>query len=199
MSGGAGGRGTPGAAGWMYRLAVETLVGLHLEADRLRVAPRVPAAWGSYKIHYRYRETFYHITVKRVGKRSGRRASGRRPWDLRRATTAGAEKVTRIVMDGVELERVRRFPGDHSRWWMTAEITTSRWSSAGRAEGRGRSGDLAAEDSGDGAQIGLEQFRAQMVVAGLHVYPDPHALAVDLHPGSRHEGKLRPLRKRQPR
>ena len=58
-----------GAAGWMYRLAVETLVGLHLEVDRLRVAPRVPADWESYKIHYRYRETFYHITVTRVDNR----------------------------------------------------------------------------------------------------------------------------------
>ncbi len=55
-----------GAAGWMYRLTVETLLGLQLEADRLRIAPCIPAHWGSYKIHYRYRETFYHITVKRV-------------------------------------------------------------------------------------------------------------------------------------
>ena len=56
-----------GAAGWMYRLAVETLMGLHLEVDRLRLTPRVPAEWASYKIHYRYRETFYHITVTRTG------------------------------------------------------------------------------------------------------------------------------------
>ena len=60
-----------GAAGWMYKLAVETLVGLHLEVDRLRLTPRVPAEWESYKIHYRYRETFYHITVARAGRSAG--------------------------------------------------------------------------------------------------------------------------------
>ncbi len=52
-----------GAAGWMYQLAVETLLGLRLEVDHLRVTPRVPAHWKTYKVHYRYRETFYHIII----------------------------------------------------------------------------------------------------------------------------------------
>ncbi len=60
-----------GAAGWMYRLTVETLLGLQMEVDHLRIAPCVPADWDSYKIHYRYRDTVYHITVKRVGEPSG--------------------------------------------------------------------------------------------------------------------------------
>ncbi len=60
-----------GAAGWMYRLSVETLLGLQLDVDKLRMTPCIPADWESYKIHYRYRETFYHITVKRVGEQSG--------------------------------------------------------------------------------------------------------------------------------
>ena len=61
-----------GAAGWMYRLTVETLLGLNLEGDHLRIAPRVPADWRSYAIHYRYRDTLYHITVQRVGEQTGR-------------------------------------------------------------------------------------------------------------------------------
>ncbi|MHB1300729.1 MAG: GH36-type glycosyl hydrolase domain-containing protein [Burkholderiales bacterium] len=61
-----------GAAGWMYRLTVETLLGLQLKADRLLVAPCIPDHWESYKIHYRYRETFYHITVKRINEPSER-------------------------------------------------------------------------------------------------------------------------------
>ncbi|HUG98133.1 MAG TPA: glucoamylase family protein [Gammaproteobacteria bacterium] len=60
-----------GAAGWMYRLTVETLLGLHLEVDHLRIAPCVPADWQAYTIHYRYRETVYHITVKRVAGQTG--------------------------------------------------------------------------------------------------------------------------------
>jgi cellobiose phosphorylase len=55
-----------GAAGWMYRLTIETLLGLNLEVDHLRIAPCIPANWQSYKIHYRYLETTYHISIKRV-------------------------------------------------------------------------------------------------------------------------------------
>ena len=54
-----------GSAGWMYRLLVETLLGANLEGDRLRLSPRMPAAWPSFKIHYRYRRTVYHITIAR--------------------------------------------------------------------------------------------------------------------------------------
>ena len=52
-----------GSSGWMYRLIVESLMGLHLEADSLRITPCIPAGWNQCKIHYRYRETFYHITI----------------------------------------------------------------------------------------------------------------------------------------
>ena len=56
-----------GSAGWMYRLITESLLGLHLEVDKLRFAPRMPADWPTYKIHYRYRETVYHVTVHNGG------------------------------------------------------------------------------------------------------------------------------------
>jgi cyclic beta-1,2-glucan synthetase len=71
-----------GSAGWMYRLIVETLLGLRLEADHLWVSPRLPRAWESLKLHYRYRDTFYHITLKRVG--------------------AKAVPVGSVIMDGIE-------------------------------------------------------------------------------------------------
>ncbi|MGD0061207.1 MAG: glucoamylase family protein [Verrucomicrobiia bacterium] len=56
-----------GSAGWMYRLIVETMLGLRLEVDQLWVSPRLPHTWESLKLHYRYHDTFYHITVKRAG------------------------------------------------------------------------------------------------------------------------------------
>nr|WP_019568965.1 glycosyl hydrolase family 65 protein [Thioalkalivibrio sp. ALMg13-2] len=71
-----------GAAGWMYRLSVETLLGLHLEADHLRIAPCVPADWDAYRIHYRYRETVYHITIRPTAEREG--------------------QATRMTVDGAE-------------------------------------------------------------------------------------------------
>jgi cellobiose phosphorylase len=52
-----------GSAGWMYRLILESLLGLKLEVDKLRFAPCLPADWKSYKVHYRYRETLYHIAI----------------------------------------------------------------------------------------------------------------------------------------
>lgn len=64
-----------GAAGWMYRLTVETLLGLQLEVDHLRIKPCVPAHWDSYKIRYRYRNTCYHITILRVGDPSEQRVT----------------------------------------------------------------------------------------------------------------------------
>jgi cellobiose phosphorylase len=55
-----------GSAGWMYRLITESLLGLRLEVNRLYVAPRLPAGWERFQVHYRYRETVYHITVVRA-------------------------------------------------------------------------------------------------------------------------------------
>jgi cellobiose phosphorylase len=55
-----------GSAGWMYRLLIETLLGVNIEGDRLRLAPRMPKAWETFKVHYRYRQTVYHITFTRL-------------------------------------------------------------------------------------------------------------------------------------
>lgn len=52
-----------GSAGWMYRLIIESLLGLHLDVDKLRFRPNPPRDWPWFKFHYRYRETLYHITV----------------------------------------------------------------------------------------------------------------------------------------
>jgi cellobiose phosphorylase len=60
-----------GSAGWMYRLIVESLLGLRLEVDKLHVAPCLPADWKGFTLHYRYRETLYHITVFQVSAWNG--------------------------------------------------------------------------------------------------------------------------------
>jgi cyclic beta-1,2-glucan synthetase len=64
-----------GAAGWMYRLSVETLLGLHREADHLRITPCIPPHWDTYKIRYRYLETYYHITLVRADDPSEQRVT----------------------------------------------------------------------------------------------------------------------------
>jgi cyclic beta-1,2-glucan synthetase len=52
-----------GSAGWTYRLILESLLGLKLEEDKLSLVPCLPADWKTFKVHYRYRETIYRITV----------------------------------------------------------------------------------------------------------------------------------------
>jgi cyclic beta-1,2-glucan synthetase len=47
----------------MYRLIVETLLGLTREPERLRLNPRLPGTWDGFKLRYRYRETIYHLTI----------------------------------------------------------------------------------------------------------------------------------------
>jgi cyclic beta-1,2-glucan synthetase len=54
-----------GSAGWMYRLLVETLLGLNREGNQLRLTPRLPKNWPGCKMRYRYRETNYHIQVSK--------------------------------------------------------------------------------------------------------------------------------------
>ena len=70
-----------GSSGWMYRLITESLLGLQLEADILWFAPCIPPTWASFNLHYRYRETFYHIAVQCAG---------------------GGQCVQQVTVDGIE-------------------------------------------------------------------------------------------------
>ena len=54
-----------GSAGWMYRLITETMVGIVLSGASLQLRPRLPKSWDSLKVHYRYHQTVYHITLSR--------------------------------------------------------------------------------------------------------------------------------------
>lgn len=57
-----------GSAGWMYRLVIESLLGLRLQttAERamLMIKPCVPANWSGYAIDYRFGETTYHLQIE---------------------------------------------------------------------------------------------------------------------------------------
>jgi cellobiose phosphorylase len=77
-----------GSAAWMYRLIVESLLGLTLEVDRLHIAPLMPAAWPAFDVHYRHRDTVHHIHVRNLG------GGGR---TVRRVTIDGVEQVDRTI------------------------------------------------------------------------------------------------------
>jgi cellobiose phosphorylase len=55
----------------MYRLIIESLLGLKLEANKLCFAPCLPSDWKSFKVHYRFRETMYQIDVLQTCALSG--------------------------------------------------------------------------------------------------------------------------------
>ncbi|WP_090254322.1 GH36-type glycosyl hydrolase domain-containing protein [Ectothiorhodospira marina] len=84
-----------GAAGWMYRLTLETLLGLQLRVDHLRIAPCIPGHWDAYTVHYRYRETLYHIKVSNAAGES--------------------QRVIRVTLDGGVVEDVAAFEAGWGR------------------------------------------------------------------------------------
>jgi cellobiose phosphorylase len=55
-----------GSAGWMFRLIVESLLGVTRAAETLTLMPRLPAAWEGFRLHYRYRGSQYTIAVRRA-------------------------------------------------------------------------------------------------------------------------------------
>ncbi|WP_144409205.1 glycoside hydrolase family 94 protein [Pseudoxanthomonas suwonensis] len=52
-----------GSAGWMYRLLVESLLGLRRTGDRLALKPCLPAEWDRYELRYRHGGSVYLIEV----------------------------------------------------------------------------------------------------------------------------------------
>jgi len=52
-----------GSAGWMYRLILESLLGLRIESGRLHFLPCLPPDWKGFKLTYRHRQTSYAIAV----------------------------------------------------------------------------------------------------------------------------------------
>ncbi|MGB5852959.1 MAG: glycosyl transferase family 36, partial [Rhodanobacter sp.] len=53
-----------GSAAWLYRAALEALLGFHRQGDRLRIDPCVPKAWPGFRIRYRHHGTLHDIEVR---------------------------------------------------------------------------------------------------------------------------------------
>jgi cellobiose phosphorylase len=53
-----------GAAGWMYRVGIEYILGLKKSGEKLIIDPCIPKDWPQYNMQYKYNKTFYHITVE---------------------------------------------------------------------------------------------------------------------------------------
>jgi cyclic beta-1,2-glucan synthetase len=53
-----------GAAGWMYRAGLESLLGVTRHGDTLQVAPCIPPRWPGFRVRYRHGSAEYEISVE---------------------------------------------------------------------------------------------------------------------------------------
>ncbi len=55
-----------GSSGWMYRLILESLLGVTRSAGALTLAPQLPAGWDGYGLNYRHGGSTYEIRVSKA-------------------------------------------------------------------------------------------------------------------------------------
>ena len=53
-----------GAAGWLYRAALENILGFQKHGETLSIEPCIPADWKEFEITYRHKTATYHIRVE---------------------------------------------------------------------------------------------------------------------------------------
>jgi len=73
-----------GSAGWLYRLIVESLLGIRRQGNRLHISPCMPEDWPSYSMIYRFGDTRYRIHV------------------VQETSSTGAVALNGISLDGVD-------------------------------------------------------------------------------------------------
>ena len=53
-----------GSAAWMYRVGIETILGVTLSRGALRIDPCIPSAWKNYDVTYRTNTAEFRIAVE---------------------------------------------------------------------------------------------------------------------------------------
>ena len=52
-----------GSASWLYRVAIEAILGFRLRGDTLRLEPRIPPQWPGFELSYNHRSATYRVLV----------------------------------------------------------------------------------------------------------------------------------------
>ena len=52
-----------GAAGWLYRAGLESILGIRISGNELAIEPCIPRSWRRFDVEYRHGGTLYRITV----------------------------------------------------------------------------------------------------------------------------------------
>ena len=59
-----------GSAAWMYRLGLESILGLRRRGRCFAIAPCVPGSWDGFVVRWRHGQSLYEISVENPGRRS---------------------------------------------------------------------------------------------------------------------------------
>ena len=59
-----------GSAAWMYRLGLESILGLRRNGQQFSISPCVPAPWSGFVVRWRYGSSLYEITVENPERRN---------------------------------------------------------------------------------------------------------------------------------
>jgi len=94
-----------GSASWMYRVALESILGFQQRGEMLFIEPCIPASWKEFTIEYRFGASTYEITVEN-------------PDGLE----SGAVELT---VDGNAVEKAIRLVDDGKRHRVTASLRSS--------------------------------------------------------------------------
>ena len=60
-----------GSAAWMYRTAVEYILGIRFSGDKLLVSPVIPKRWPGFEVTIRHKSATYLIVVDNAAQCSG--------------------------------------------------------------------------------------------------------------------------------
>jgi cyclic beta-1,2-glucan synthetase len=99
-----------GSASWMYRTALEAILGFQQRGELLYIEPCIPAKWKEYTVEYRFRSSTYVITVKN-------------PDGLQRG-------LAELTVDGHRVEKAVPLVDDGKTHHVTASLRPSSVSSA---------------------------------------------------------------------
>ena len=63
-----------GSAGWLHQAALQGILGLRRQGNKLVLTPRLPSRWEKVEIDYRFGKTLYHVVLENPDHVSGDRA-----------------------------------------------------------------------------------------------------------------------------
>jgi cellobiose phosphorylase len=99
-----------GAAGWLYRVGLESILGIRKEGGKLYVDPCIPSEWDKFEVTYSFENSTYIINISNPDKvNRGVKAitSDGQPClhGYVELTGDGAEHKVNVVMGSVSIQR----------------------------------------------------------------------------------------------